>query len=313
MTLHPDVLGIDISKLHLDIHDASSGLTRRIANDAVATAELAAALAGRDCLVVFEATGRYDTALRHALGRCGIAHARINPEQARSFARATGRRAKTDAIDARMLADLGRRLGVREEPPLDPGRERLALLSRRRDQLVLMRKQERVRAKGETDETILADIATHIAWLDDAIDKAEQAIAELVRKDAHLARTNDLLRSAPGIGPVTAAVLIGQLPELGHLPAKAITALAGLAPYNNDSGAFKGQRSVRGGRARIRQALYMAAISIARGASPLATFHKRLITNGKAPKVAIIATARKLLTVLNSILRQQTPFAHDHP
>lgn len=308
MTLYPDVVGIDISKLHLDIHDIQDGVTRRIANTAVAAAELAAALEGRDCLVVFEATGRYDTALRHALGRAGIACARVNPEQARHFARATGRRAKTDAIDPRMLAELGRTLGPRREPDLDPGRERLALLTRRRDQLVLMRKQERVRAKGEEDEALKADLAAHVAWLDDAITRAEQAISKAMRDDPALAHAEALLRSVPGVGPVTAAVLVGQLPELGRLCAKAVTALAGLAPYNNDSGAFRGQRSVRGRRTRIRQALYMAAVSIIRGTSPLAAFHNRLRNAGKAPKLAIIATARKLLTTLNAILKQQIPF-----
>ena len=308
MTLHRDVVGIDISKRHLDIHDAQDGTPPRIANSAAAAAELAGSLAGRDCLVVFEATGRYDTALRHALGLAGIAHARVNPEQARSFARATGRRAKTDAIDARMLAELGSSLSPRREPPADPARERLALLTRRRDQLVLMRKQERVRAKDEEDALLKADIAGHIAWLDAAIAQIEQAIADLVHEDAALAQANALLRSAPGVGPVTAAILIGQLPELGQLRAKAITALAGLAPYNNDSGTFRGQRSVRGGRTRIRQALYMAAISILRGSSSLAAFHQRLIAAGKPPKVAVIATARKLLTILNSIIRQKTPF-----
>ncbi|MCA0297307.1 MAG: transposase [Actinobacteria bacterium] len=309
MTLHRDVVGIDISKLHLDIHDNQSGVTRRIANSAAEAAELAASLAERECLVVFEATGRYDTALRHALGTAGIAHARVNPEQARNFARATGRRAKTDAIDARMLAELGERLSLRLEPPANPARERLTLLIRRRDQLVLMRKQERVRTQSETDPLLKADIAAHIAWLDHAIARTEQEITKLMREDEVIARTDALLRSAPGVGPVTAAVLIGHLPELGILPAKAVTALAGLAPYNNDSGAFRGQRSVRGGRTRIRQALYMAAVSIARGSSSLAAFHKRLIQAGKPPKVAIIATARKLLTTLNAILKQRVPFS----
>jgi transposase len=309
MTLHPDVLGIDISKLHLDIHDTQAGTTWRIANAAAATAALAGSLAGRGCLVVFEATGRYDRVLREALAVAGIAHARVNPEQARHFARATGRRAKTDAIDARMLAELGRSLVLRCEPPADPARDRLCALSRRRDQLVAMRKQERVRAHEEEDVALAADLAAHIAWLDAAVMRAERAIAQLIRSNDALAKADTLLRSVPGIGPVAAAVLIGQLPELGRLPAKAVTALAGLAPYNNDSGAFRGKRSVRGGRTRIRQALYMAAVSIARGSSPLAAFHRRLRDAGKPAKVALIATARKLLTTLNAVARLQTPFA----
>ena len=142
----------------------------------------------------------------------------------------------------------------------------------------------------------------------EATKQIEQAIRQLLREDAALGQVEALLRSAPGIGPVTAAVLIGQLPELGRTSAKAIAALAGLAPYNNDSGASRGKRSVRGGRRRIRQALYMAAVSIARGNSLLAAFHKRLRDAGKPAKVALIATARKLLVTLNAIARQQTPF-----
>src|SRR4051812_32430668 len=173
MTIHPDVLGIDISKLHLDVHDLRDGVTRRIANSAAAAAELAAALVGRDTLVVFEATGRYDATLRAALAQTSVAYARVNPEQARHFARATGRRAKTDAIDARMLAELGSRLALRRTVPADPGRERLTRLTRRRDQLVAMRKQERVRHSEEHDEELRADLAQHLTWLDGQITRLD--------------------------------------------------------------------------------------------------------------------------------------------
>jgi transposase len=308
MTIHLDGIGIDIAKAHLDVHDRAAGTTRKIANSAAAAAELAASLAGRDCLVVFEATGRYDTVLRGALGGAGIAHARVNPEQARHFARASGLKAKTDAIDARMLAELGSRMELRREGPTDPARERLYRLTRRRDQLVAMRKQERVRAQDEDDTLLAASLAAHIAWLDEDIARHELAISSLVQTDPELARTEALLRSAPGIGPVTAAVLIGQLPELGHTSAKAIAALAGLAPYNNDSGAFRGKRSVRGGRARVRTGLYMAAVSLIRSKTKLTSFYNRLRAAGKPPKVALVAAARKLLVTLNAILRDQKPF-----
>jgi len=308
MTIHPDVLGIDISKLHLDVHDLRAGMTRRIANSAVATAELAASLTGRNGLVVFEATGRYDTALRSALAQAGVEHVRVNPEQARHYARATGRRAKTDAIDARMLAELGSSLELRRAVPADPARERLTRLTRRRDQLVAMRKQERVRHSEEDDDELRDAVVQHLAWLDREVTRFDRAITQAMHASAALERAETLLRSVPGIGPVTAAVLLGQLPELGHTSSKAIAALAGLAPYNNDSGAFIGKRSVRGGRRRVRQALYMAALSAARGASPIAAFHHRLRLAGKPPKLAIIATARKLLTILNAIARQQSPY-----
>lgn len=304
MTLHPDVIGIDIAKAHLDVHDKATGTTRRIANSCIATAEMAASLAGRDCVVVFEATGRYDALLRRTLGEAGIAHARVNPEAARHFAKASGVKAKTDAIDARMLAELGSRMALRREEPADPVRARLGLLTRRRDQLVAMRKQERVRAQGEDDALIAACLVEHIAGLDTAIARIEREIASLMRSSPVLHEAETLLRSAPGIGPVTAAVLIGQLPELGRIGAGAIAALAGLAPYNNDSGTWRGKRSIRAGRSRVRTALYMAAVSLARTKG----FYKRLRSAGKPPKVALVATARKLLVTLNALVRKQKPY-----
>jgi transposase len=308
MTIQNELIRFHINKLLLDVLYLRDGVTLGIANAAAAAAVLAAALVGRDTLVVFEATGRYDATLRAALAQTGVAYVRVNPEQARHFARATGRRAKTDAIDARMLAELGSRLALRRTVPADPGRERLTRLTRRRDQLVAMRKQERVRHSEEHDEELRADLAQHLTWLDGQITRLDRAIVQAVHANAALEHAEALLRSVPGIGPVTAAVLLGQLPELGQTSAKAIAALAGLAPYNNDSGAFSGKRSVRGGRKRVRQALYMAALSATRGASPLAAFHRRLRHAGKPPKLAIVATARKLLTTLNAIVRQQTPY-----
>lgn len=310
MTVYPFIVGCDISKHHLDLHHSAEGTTRRIANTAEAVGAWIDGLTDTAGLVVMEATGRYDTVFRQALAARGIAHARVNPEQARHFARATGRRAKTDAIDAVMLAELGRRLPVRIEPSVEPARAHLTALSRRRDQLVAMRKQERTRRAEETDAIITADLDQHLALLDGRIDAFDRAIAEAMRSDPALARDAALLRSAPGIGPVAATVLIAHLPELGRLSPRAAAALAGLAPYNNDSGSFRGKRSVRGGRTRIRQALYMAALAAARSNTPLARFHRRLRNAGKPPKVALIALARKLLTTLNAMLRQHLPFAH---
>ncbi|RZM14059.1 MAG: IS110 family transposase, partial [Sphingomonas sp.] len=216
--------------------------------------------------------------------------------------------AKTDAIDARMLAELGQRLAPRPCPPDDPARRALAGLSRRRDQLVAMRKQERTR-RGELDDPLLVEsLDAHLAWLDQAVTQLDHAIAELVRTTPLLAHDAALLRSVPGIGPVAATVLLAQLPELGRISAKPIAALAGLAPFNNDSGAFRGKRSVRGGRTRVRQALYMAALTAARSRTILGDFHQRLRDAGKPPKLALIALARKLLTTLNAIVRAQSPF-----
>ena len=309
MTIHPDALGIDIAKRHLDIFDPQGGGVRRIANTAQDTSIVAQSLAGRGCLVVMEATGLYDAALRRALAAHGVAHARVNPEQARDFARATGRRAKTDAIDARMLADMGARLALRTEPLPDPAREHLTALSRRRDQLVGIRKQERTR-RSECDEADLhASFEEHLAWLDGAIARLDREIAAATRDSPALDRTATLLRSVPGIGPVTATVLLAALPELGRTSPKAIAALGGLAPYNNDSGARTGQRSVRGGRKRVRDALYMAAVSAARTRTRLGDFYRSLRHVGKPPKLALVALARKLLVILNAVARDNTAFA----
>lgn len=309
MTLYLDALGIDIAKRHLDIFDPQGGAVRRMANTAAATSLLAHSLTGRDCLVVMEATGRYDAVLRQALAAAGVAHARVNPEQARDFARAIGRRAKTDAIDARMLADMGTRLTLRPEPLPDADREHLAMLTRRRDQLVHMRKQERTR-RTECDEAELhASFDEHLAWLDDAVTRLDREIGTATRASPALHRTTTLLRTVPGVGPVTATVLVTAMPELGRTSPKAIAALGGLAPYNNDSGARIGQRCVRGGRKRVRDALYMAAVGAARSHTRLGDFYRSLRNNGKPPKLALIALARKLLVILNAIARDNTAFA----
>lgn len=309
MTLHPDVLGIDISKHHLDIFDPLGTTPARLANGVAAAERLASSLAQRDCLVVLEATGHYDLCLRRALAAAGVRYARVNPQQARDFARATRRQAKTDAIDARMLAELGQRLSLRCETPLDPERQQLASRSRRRDQLVSIRQAERTRRSECDDPEITASLDEHLAWLDTAIARLERSIHSLIETSPALQRDEALLRSVPGVGPVTATVLLANLPELGHRSPKTIAALAGLAPYNNDSGKFVGKRSVRGGRKRVRDALYMAAVAAARSNTTLASFQHSLRATGKPPKLALIALARKMIVVLNAVLRDQAPFA----
>lgn len=308
MTIHPDTLGIDIAKRHLDIFDPRSGGVRRIANTAQDISILAQNLAERDCLVVMEATGVYDVTLRRALAAHGVAHARVNPEQARDFARAIGKRAKTDAIDARMLAEMGLRLALRPEPVTDPARERLTALARRRDQLVHMRKQERTR-RAECDDPIArVDLDEHLTWLDTAVARLDREITVATRASPAIEHTATLLRSVPGVGPVTATVLVSAMPELGRVTPKAIAALGGLAPYNNDSGTRAGQRSVRGGRKRVRDALYMAAVAAARTKTRLGDFYRSLRQAGKPPKLAFIALARKLLVILNAVARDNIAF-----
>jgi transposase len=258
--------------------------------------------------VVFEATGRYDRFLRQELAAAGVAHARINPSQARAFARAAGFLAKTDRLDARMLAVLGAALRPRAAEPADPSRERLALLHKRRDQLVAMRQQERAR-RAELDEAGLIDgLDAHLAWLDAAVADLDRNIADLITSVPDLRRAQAFIRSIPGVGPVTAATLIALLPELGQRSPKTIAALAGLAPFNHDSGKLRGQRAIRGGRKRVRDALYMAAVAASRSNSRFKAAYQTLRNAGKPPKLAFIAIARKLLVTANALLRDQLSF-----
>lgn len=306
MTINPVCLGIDVSKATLDVFDPRCGLTR-IANDVGAIETFVAGL-DPDVFVVFEATGRYDARLRGALEARRLRFARVNPEHARAFARATGRRAKTDAVDARMLADLGRRLSPPPAEAEDPVRAELALLDRRRAQLVAMRAAERVRLADCDDDTVRADLAAHIAFLDAGIDAVADRIAAMVRADDQLARLSRRLRSVPGIGPVVAARLLAALPELGRRSPKTIASLAGLAPHADDSGGRRGKRIVTGGRRRIREALYMAAVAASRGKTRLGDFYRALLDAGKPPKLALLALARKLVVVLNAVVRDQQDF-----
>lgn len=308
MTLHPCFIGCDIAKHHLDVFDETSGQGFRLANTAASIAAWLAGLDSRSAFVAFEATGPYDAALRQGLEQAGCRFVRVNPARARDFARATGHLAKTDAIDARMLAAMARQLGLEPDASSDPARNALALLHKRRDQMVEIRAAERVRHSEGQDPS--GSLARHLAWLDAEIATLERLIAEALDADATLAATQALLRSAPGVGPVTATTLIALMPELGRCSPKAIAALAGLAPFNNDSGRLRGRRTIRGGRRRVRRALYMAALAAIRTSQRFKTFYQTIRARSPAAKIAIIAVARKLLTTLNAMLKNQTPF---HP
>ncbi len=312
MSLHPVVIGIDVSKHHLDLFHPHSG-TGRLANSPEVLAAWTATLVPAECFVVFEATGFYDSALRQALTGAGIAYARVNPEQARAFARALGRHAKTDPaktdpLDARMLAEFGRRLTPRPAPAPDPARARLALWHKRRDQIVAMRQQERTRLSAIADPEIAALVESHIAHLTQALAAVDAKLKRLMAEDEELSRSQARLRTVPGIGPVGAATLLALLPELGRRSPKAIAALAGLAPFNCDSGQRRGARQIRGGRKRVRDALYMAAVTAARSQTRLGAFARALRAAGKPPKLVLIALARKILVILNALTREQTTF-----
>ena len=309
MTLHPNFIGCDVSKDTLDLFDPESGRYRRVANQLEALQDFAASLEpGRD-IVVLEATGHHDRLLRHALAARGIGYVRLNPVTARRFAEARGRLAKTDRIDARSLADFGATFRPQPDTPPSPQRERLAALARRRDQLVEIRARElRHRAEAFVPE-IAADIDASIATLDARIAELEATIRRQVEASDELARQADQLMSAPGVGPVTALTLLAHMPELGRLSPKTAAALAGLAPFNADSGQKRGRRAIAGGRPRVRKALYMAALGAIRANARFSAFYSAIARRSGSKKVAIIAVARKLVTVLNAMLRDGKAFA----
>jgi transposase len=308
MIISPGFVGIDISKDHLDIFDGRHGAVRRLDNRADVLLVPIAEWAADGSHVLFEATGSYDVVLRRALAAAGVPFCRVNPAQARAFARATGTLAKTDAIDARLLATMAQCLKPKPQEPCIPQREKLAALKRRRDQLVAARTQETLRRQIAEQADILADLEDHIADLDRRIATFDSAIKTLLDDTPELEKAARLLRSVPGIGPIVAATLLAAMPELGQRSPKTIAALAGLAPFNRDSGKLRGQRSISGGRTQVRRALYLAAVAVIRSRHRFAALYKAMIAAAKAPKVALIAIARKILVVANAVLRDQVPF-----
>jgi transposase len=307
MTIHPGVIGIDVSKAHLDIFDVERGRPERLSNNAEVAHALAQRLLSRAAgFAVFEATHPYDQLLRDAFMAQRVAFIRVNPQQARDFARAVGRRAKNDALDARMLAAMSQVLTPAKSTPQDLRRKELALLHKRRDQLVETRAAEKVRLSEAGD--ISGSLESLIAWLSVEIARFDRLIAELIAHDEAIGDDIRLLTSMPGVGPVTATTLVALMPELGTLSPAAAAALAGLAPFDRDSGRHRGVRRIEGGRRRVRRALYMAALTASRSCPRFKRMLQNLYERGKPAKLALIAVARKLLVTLNAILRDRTAF-----
>ena len=306
MTLPQDFIGVDIAKDWIDIFRLSTGLRDRIGTTGPALARFART--ARGTLVILEASGGYERPLAEALEKAGIDYARVNPRQAREFARATGRLAKTDRVDAEGLARMGRALELAPTPPLDANRARLAALVARRDDLVAMIRSERNRLRQIGDRWIGREIARLLKVLEKHLAAVEAEIEALVAADAELTAQSRRLRAVPGIGPTVSAVLLARLPELGRLGRRQIASLAGLAPHADDSGIRRGKRRIWGGRADLRRALYLAAFIASRYDPTLKAFRQRLEGAGKPVKLAITACARKLLTILNAMFRENTDY-----
>jgi len=304
-------VGIDVAKSRLDVAVWPTGERRTLANDTTDIDKLTTSLqAQQPCLIVLEATGGYERAVLASLGTAGLPVAAVNPRQVRDFARAIGRLAKTDSLDAEVLARFAEAVRPLPRPLPDAQAELLRALVTRRRQVVEMLTAERQRL-ASAQPPVQGLIQAHIAGLEQELDRT-------LRQSPLWRARERLLRSVPGVGPTVAAVLLAEMPELGRLDRRQAAALVGVAPLNRDSGQYRGRRSVWGGRARVRATLYMAALVATRWNPVVKNCYQRLLASGKAKKVALVACMRKLLTILNAMLRdgtawQQVPAAHAIP
>jgi transposase len=302
-------IGIDVAKAWLDVARSGEERVERLPNDAEGIAALVATLVARaPQLVVLEATGGYETAVTAALVAAGLAVAVINPRQVRDFARATGQLAKSDALDARVLALFAARVQPPPRPLPDAVAQDVAALLARRRQLLEMRTAEQHR-RPSLAPRLRPALDAHVVWLSQQLTELDGELDRTLRDSPIWREKEDLLRSIPGIGPVVARTLLGELPELGTLDRWEVAALAGVAPLNQDSGRRQGKRRTWGGRAPVRAALYMAAVTATRCNPTIRALYTRLREAGKPAKVALVACMRKLVTIANAILRDGMPWS----
>lgn len=311
MTRSADVewssVGIDVSKAELVIAVAPSGERWTSATTPEAlVAFVARVTTVAPSVVVMEATAGYDVPVAVACAAAGLPMAVVNPRQIRAFAQAIGRTAKTDPIDAEVIALFGERVRPEPRPLPDADTQALAALVARRRQLLEMLHAERQRLEQATATAVRRDLRQHVAWLKRRVADTDDELQKRIQKSPAWREKDDLLRSVPGIGPAVSRTLLAELPELGQLDRRTIAALVGVAPMNRDSGRFRGKRMIWGGRASVRQALYMAALVASRYNAPLRTFYQRLQAAGKPKKLALVAVMRKLLTILNAMVKHNT-------
>jgi transposase len=300
-------VGIDVSKARLDVAARPGGAVWSVTNDEAGIAELLAKLREMNpTLVVAEATGGFEAAVVAELATA-LTVAVVNPRQVRDFAKATGQLAKTDRIDAEVLARFAEAVRPEPRPLKDEETRHLAALVSRRRQLSDMIVAEGNRL-GAAPQKLHKGIQKHIDWLRRELRLVEKDLDNNIKSSPVWREKDDLMRGVKGIGPVSAKTMLAEVPELGRLNRKQIAALVGVAPLNRDSGTHRGKRSVWGGRASARAVLYMATLSAVRWNAPLRTFYERLIGKGKPPKVAMTAAMRKLLTILNAMVRDNRPW-----
>lgn len=308
-TASPGFVGIDVSKDRLDVHLRPSGQTFAVPRDGPGLDQLLTRLrAGPPALVVLEATGGFELTVAAAIAGAGLPLAVVNPRQIRDFARATGRLAKTDRLDAAAIALFAERVRPEPRPLLDAAAQALAELVARRRQIVEMIGMEQNRARQARAPKVARTIRATLKVLEAQLTELDHDIDDAIRGSPAWRAADDLLQSVPGIGDITARTLIAEMPELGRLDRRQAAALIGVAPVNRDSGQMRGHRAIAGGRTTIRNVLYMATLTAIRWNPVLKPHYQQLIARGRPKKVAIIACMRRLLGILNAILKAGTPW-----
>ena len=309
-TIVEKFVGIDVSKSTLDVCIEPDEKTLHVAYDEAGIKQIVDRLKEvSPTLIVIEATGGLEIRIATELASKGLQVAVINPRQARDFAKATGRLAKTDQVDAAMLAAFAKAIRPQARPLRDEDTCALNDMVSRRRQLIDMRVQETLRLGTAASKPLQKNLSKHIAWLDKQIAEIDADLTKRLRKSDVWRIKDDLLRGIPGVGTVTTLTVLAKCPELGTLNRREIAALTGVAPLANDSGKHRGKRFIWGGRADVRAVLYMAAVSAIRCNEPIKAFAERLKKAGKPPKVVIVACMRKLLTIMNSMLKNNEPWS----
>jgi len=305
-------VGIDVAKGQLDVAVRPTDEQWSVANEGREITSLVTRLQTLSpALVVLEATGGLELAVSSALAAAQVPMAVVNPRQVRDFARATGQLAKTDRLDAQVIARFGEAVKPSSRALPDAEAQALAAMLTRRRQVVAMVTAEKNRLHTARP-SVRRDIRRHIAWLQDSLAKLDSELGDTLRNSPLWRERDDLLQSVPGVGPVLSMTLLVELPELGTLDRRQIASLVGVAPLNRDSGTLRGRRTVWGGRARVRAVLYMGTLVATRSNPVIRSFYERLCAAGKAKKVALTACMRKLLTILNAMLRRRTDWQALH-
>ena len=303
MTQESIYAGIDVAKDRLDLALRPSGTVRTVAYDAAGISSLVSELQALEpSAVVLESTGGLELPLAGALAAASLPVAVVNPRQVRDFAKATGRLAKTDALDAQVIAHFAEAVRPAMRPLPDSETRELQSLNARRTQVVEMLVAEKNRL-GRAGQAVRPRIRAHIEWLEQELKDLDRGLRDMLRRSPVWREQEDLLRSVPGVGPQLSVALLADLPELGALGRRQIAALAGVAPMNRDSGSMRGRRSVSGGRGRVRAVLYMGALVASQHNPVIRSFYQRLLAAGKPKKLALTACMRKLLTILNSMVK----------